>query len=378
MTDQELRDAAVSELLKTTLSGTQMTKRYGADWSKWPVGHWQNARGFLEQIGVTPPPVAPPWPTYPKPDVTGATVVTTASEFASAVASAKAGETIDVAAGVQIPGQFNGFQRVVPDGLVTVVFEPGAGFVGGGGDQYDAVWIRNAGGWYLWGGTVSNPTGGGIDVYALPGPFTWVAFTVGQVATTGVMIFPVGGDITNLTLAGLSGSSSQNLAWDPHTEKGTGFHAWNIADANNPGDGIVRDSLFVCDTADQATGAAVEVQADRCDTVTIWSRAKHLGFALPGTSWTGDAQTQVAGNVLQLWTNSGGTTPGPLTIKYAEGNNIQGRILETDGVQASADLTHVTVAYGAATGPILQNPRLSKIAYATKGGLQLEHCTPLP
>lgn len=200
---------------------------------------------------------------------------------------------------VTIPGEFTGFNRVVSGGTVNVIFEPGAGFSGMAGSNLPAVWLKGAGGWRIWGGTITNPQGNGILAYAMPGPFTWTGFTVHNTGNTCVAVYPIGGNITGLTLKGVAGTSSPDLSLDPHAEKGTGIHAWNIADATG---GTVSNSTFATDTVDQATGSAVEVEADQIGgNVTIFARATHVGFAVPGTSWTGDAQQQVAGNVIQLW-----------------------------------------------------------------------------
>lgn len=307
----------------------------------------------------------------PVPNLTHAVTVSSASAFSAAVRRAKAGQTINVRANVLIPGEFTGFDRVISGGTVDVVFQPGAGFTGNAGAGLPAVWIRNSGGWRIWGGTIVNPSGDGLMFYTLPGPFTWTGFSVGQTAGAGVDVFPTGGDISGLTLAGVAGSSSQDIDGDPHAEKGTGIHAWNIADSP---EGIVLNSTFAADTLNQATGAAVEIETDRVSNVVVYARAKHLGFALPGTTWTGDAKQQGAGNVVQLW---GGTPPGRLDIRYVEGNDIQGRILETAGLYGGADLSQVTVDYGRATGPILQNPLLSRVAYAAADGIRLGNVSPL-
>jgi hypothetical protein len=51
VTDSGLRDQAVAELLLTTLSGVQMAKKYGTpDWTRWGPGHFTNARGYLGQL----------------------------------------------------------------------------------------------------------------------------------------------------------------------------------------------------------------------------------------------------------------------------------------------------------------------------------------
>jgi hypothetical protein len=307
-----------------------------------------------------------------KPNLSGAVVIRSERQFRRAMRSAKAGQTFEVLGNVRIHRTFTGWNRVIRGGVVNVVFDPGAAFVGATKPLGAAVFVRGSGGWRIWGGRVTNPYGPGLRFYSLPGPFTWTGFVVDQVADTGVAVYPVGGDITHLTLAGRTGSSSQDLAYDPHMEKGTGLHGWNIADANG---GYVSDSTFAADTLGQATGAAVSIETDRVRSdVVIYARARHLGFALPGTSWTGDAQIQVAGNVIELWDVGG--KAGSLDIRYAEGNDIQGRILDTNG--CSGDLSSVRLDYGRATGPILQNPLLSRVAYQGKNGLRLGDVQPLP
>lgn len=308
-------------------------------------------------------------PPHPK----RAVLVTSAAAFARAVARARAGQTITVATGVQIPGEFKGFDRVVPGGTVNVVFQGNSGFTGMAGTQLPAVWLRRAGGWRIWGGTITNPDGIGILVNAMPGPVVWTGFTVHDTGDTCVAVYPADGDINGLTMMGQAGTADPDLAYDPHAEKGTGQHAWNIADATG---GVVENSIFATDTVNQATGAAVSIDTGQIGpNVTVYARADNVGFAIPGTTWTGDAQSQVAGNVVQLW---GASIPGSLDIAYIEGSDIQGRLLDTTGVDPGANLSTVHVDLGRATGPILQNPLLSRVAYQTTGGLSLGNVSPTP
>jgi len=245
-----------------------------------------------------------------------------------------------------------------------VVFEPGARFTGMGGNRAPAVWITNSGGWRIWGGAITNPDGSGLLMYRTPGPFTWTGFNVSNTGYTCVAVYPVGGNIDNVTLAGVAGTADPNLAWDPHGERGTGIHAFNIADAG-AGSGLVENTTIVADVLNQATGAGVEWDMYRTGpNDVLYAKATNLGFAVPGTTWTGDAQHQGAGNVVQLW---GGSSPpgGSLDIRYVEGDNIQGRMLETRGAAAGADYSNAILEYGVATGPILQNTGLSRVAYDT-------------
>jgi hypothetical protein len=309
----------------------------------------------------------------PLPSLSSAITVWSASAFSTAVANATAGQTINVLGNVLIPGEFTGFDRVISGGTVNVVFQPGAGFTGNAGARLPAVWIKNSGGWRIWGGTITNPMGNGIVVYNTVGNFTWTGFKVSNTGDTCVALYPSGGNINGITLKGVAGTATPNLAYDPHAEKGTGIHAWNIADATG---GLVQNATLAMDTVDQATGAAVEVEAGQLGpNVKMYARARHLGFAIPGTTWLGYAQQQGAGNVFQVW---GATPQAPFDLAYAEGNNIMGRILETDGAYGGADYSQSTLDYGRATGPILQSPLITKVAYARKANLTLGNVSPLP
>ena len=293
--------------------------------------------------------------------------VNSAAALTRATAHARAGQTIIVNGRVVIPGEFLGFNRVVPGGVVKVVFQRGVRFTGGAGSRLPSVYISGAGGWRIWGGAITNPSGSGILVHATPGPVTWTGFTVSNTAETCVSVFPASGNVTGVTLKGRTGTASPNLAFDPHAEKGTGIHAWNIGDAT---DGVVENSTFAADVVNQATGGAVQIDTSHIGAnVRVYARARHIGFPVPGTGWDGRARQQTAGNVVQLW---GASPPGNLQIKYEEGGDIQGRMLETSGIQEGADLSHVTVDYARITGPILLNKLMwSRAVYAVTGGLHL-------
>jgi hypothetical protein len=302
----------------------------------------------------------------PPPQPRDAVRVASAAAFERAVENARAGETILVSGNVRIAGKFTGFNRVIEGGTVDVVLGPGVRFVGGGKEEHPAVWVRDSGGWRIWGGTITNPVGGGLLFYSLPGPFTWTGFRVRDTADSCVGVLPVGGNIERLVLAGTTGTARPNLAFDPHSEKGTGIHAWNIADAK---EGVVAQSTFAADVVDEAVGAAVQIDTGRIGgEVTVYARARHLGFAVPGTSWTGIARSQVAGNVIQLW---GGTPKGTLDLRYVEGADIKGRLVDTHGVYEGANLSRVRVDLARVSGPILQNPLLSGPAVSASDGIQV-------
>jgi hypothetical protein len=303
----------------------------------------------------------------PAPSPADAIRVADAASFKRAIARARAGDTILATGNVRISGEFTGFDRVIKGGTVSVVLGPRVRFVGGAAHG-PAVWVRRAGGWRIWGGTITNPRGVGLLFYSLPGPVTWTGFRVYDTGSSCVAVLPVGGAIDRLVLKGLAGTAAPSLALDPHLEKGTGVHAWNIADARG---GLVERSTFAADVVDQATGAAVEIDTGHIGPdVNVYARARHLGFAVPGTQWTGAARKQVAGNVIQLW---GSTPHGSLDLRYIDGADIQGRLLDTTGVYPGTNLSRVTVGVANASGPILQNPRLSGPAVEAKDGLRVTH-----
>jgi hypothetical protein len=290
--------------------------------------------------------------------------VTSARAFTEAVEHARPGERIAVIGDVRIGGEFSGFDRVVPNPGVDVVFGPHVRFTGGRANL-PSVFVRGAGGWRIWGGTITNPSGDGLLLYALPGPFRWTGFHVRSTAGTCVSVLPVGGDIDRVDLQGVTGSARPDLELDPHSEKGTGIHAWNIGDADG---GLVENSTFAADVVDQATGAGVQIDTSRIGgRVVVSAQARHLGFAIPGTTWHGYARRQIAGNVVQLW---GGTPPGTLDLRSVEGDGIQGRLVDASGVSEGADLGRVHIGVARSIGPILESPLLSGAPVQLADGMQ--------
>jgi hypothetical protein len=291
--------------------------------------------------------------------------VSTASAFAAAVEAARPGDTIVARGSFAITGEFTGFDREVGGRGVTVLLGPRVRFTGGGGKNVPAVFVRGAAGWRVSGGSVTNSSGGGILVYAMPGPFSWTGFRVRDTAGTCVSVLPVGGSISGLVLAGVAGSAHPDLELDPHSEKGTGIHAWNIADAT---DGFVSDSTFAADVVGQATGSAVQIDTSRIGpNVRVYATARDVGFGVAGTSWRGFARRQVAGNVVQLW---GGSIPGTLELMYVAGADVQGRLIDASGVTEGADLSGVRVGITREAGRILENPLLTGPAVELVDGMQ--------
>ena len=63
--------------------------------------------------------------------------------------------------------------------------------------------------------------------------------------------------------------------------------------------------------------------------------------------------------------------PGALDLRYVDGADIKGRLVDTTGVDSEADLSHVRLGLARASGPILQNRALSGPAVETVGGMQV-------
>jgi hypothetical protein len=302
----------------------------------------------------------------PPPSSRSTVRVATVHSLERALAQAHAGETILVRGNLRIAGKFTGFNRIIRGGSVNVVFGPGVRFVGSPAQRSPAVWVHRSGGWRIWGGTVTNPGGVGLLFYSLPGPVTWTGFRVRDTASSCVSVLPVDGNIDRLELKGVTGTAKPNISLDPHAEKGTGIHAWNIADARG---GVVERSTFAADVVNQATGAAVEIDTGHVGPdVTVYARARHLGFALPGTRWTGVAKRQVAGNVIQLW---GGTPKGMLNLRYIDGGAVKGRLVDTTGVYPGADLSQIRVDHARVSGAILVNRALSGPAVEAVDGMRV-------
>lgn len=202
---------------------------------------------------------------------------------------------------------------------------------------------------------------GGPGIFIAKGHgFQWVGFTAHDGNADGLDLIPGYGDIGPFVMKGTLTHNGLVISGDPHQEKGTGIHACNSADGgHNLGDPSVRSTLAL-QIFQQPTGAGVELgmEGNAIQNLDLYLYADTIGLPLsqpsnPGPTWLGYAQSQVAGNLLQLW---GNTSFQSVVVKYAEGHNLQGRIIDTNGVE-TANIGGVTVAYARAYSCCLSAPK---------------------
>lgn len=246
-------------------------------------------------------------------------------------------------------------------GWAEVHFDRGTVFTGTSGD-YPAVWIDGSQNVRFYGGTVTNPHGSaGILIYD-SAYVTWWNFRIHDVGGSGLTVQGIHTANTNLDLKGDISHWGENLALDPHSEKGTGLHGALLADAYYG----VKDSRFALDLHDGSTGSGVEAggstSTDGFWDNTLYLRCRNLTMA---------ATTQVGGNCAQVW----GYNVIGNDFAYLVARNIQGRPYDASGLYGGQSLSTNRVVYGRASSTNL-NRRVGPTRWDPHGGTVFENVSP--
>ena len=297
------------------------------------------------------------------------------SAFAAAWSNLQPGDEIDVH-GVTFTGEVVLANKQLP-GWAEVHFDPATRFVGYPGAQnLPAVWIDKDADIRFYGGDISDSASGGqagtgILVYD-SSHVSWWGFDVHDVGGSGIFVSGVTEPVQSIDLKGEVSRWGQNLAWDPHSEKGTGVHGILVADSNYG----VEDSRFAIYAHDGGAGAGMEIggskPTDGAWGNTIYMRCENL---------TMQATSQIGGNCVQAW----GDNVVDNTVAYLEAEHIQGRAWDATGLYGGQSLSTDVVAYGRASDTNL-NPFLAKTepglpqqaAWDPEHGIQLVDVAPLP
>ena len=266
--------------------------------------------------------------------------VASASQLLAAIADLRAGDL------VQARGQFtvNG-STVIKNRLSApaVLDLAGVRYVYSGDQQLPAVWLNNPSYLRIYGGTATTDKTGGSGILVFGSQHVlWWGFNSHDNGGDGIRITPNIAPTQNDDFQGELAHNGLNLAWDPHTEKGSGLHAANLDDSGkNP----FHDNRFAFYIHDQPTGAGIQYGSSGIAPTnnTIYEKAVNLTFI---------SQTQTGGNAIQFWGVNGQTA----TLKYLETNNTQGYALFDGGMYQGTTLNGVTVQNGHATHTN-QNPR---------------------
>ena len=226
----------------------------------------------------------------------------------------------------------------------------GVSFVYGGGQDRPAVWLNNAKNVRIFGGNASTAHRGGACIVDYGSQHvTWWGFSAHDCGGTGFAAAAIGGPVDHDDFQGTIWKVGQNLAWDPHQEKGSGMHGANLWDGNYTGD--FTNNRFAFDMHDIPTGACVEFGNDQ-----PVSQATGNILYLRCVNATFVSTLQTGGNALQLW---GDTNTLGLDVKYLEAENLQGYALFDNGVYSGQTCTGVTIEHGNASNTN-QNPRYTR------------------
>ena len=240
-------------------------------------------------------------------------------------------------------------------GWAQVDFGRGTVFTGASDADRPAVWIDSSHDVRFYGGTVTNPRGGGGVLIYDSDYVTWWNFRIRYVGGSGLAVQGIHTADSHLDLRGAISHWGGNLALDPHQEKGTGLHGALLGDADRG----VRNSRFSLYLHDGPTGAGIEVggatSTDGFWDNTLYVRCKDL---------TMRATVQAGGNCVQVW----GENVIGNDFAYLDAEDIQGRPYDTSGMYEGQSLASDTVVYGRATHTNL-NPALP----ATDGLARLVH-----
>jgi hypothetical protein len=272
--------------------------------------------------------------------------VSTASQLLSAIAGLRAGDLVRATRAFTVNGITVIRNRLSSPAELDL---SRIRFVYSGGANHPALWLNNARNLYIYGGDFSTVDTGGNCITDHASQYVlWWGFTAHDCGNTGFSAQAVGGPVDHNDFQGTIWKVGQNLAWDPHAEKGTGLHGANLWDANQTGN--FTNNRFAFYAHDVPTGACVEFGNDQPS-----SQATGNVLYLRCVNATKVAQRQAGGNALQTW---GDTNTLGLDVKYLEADNLQGYAFWAGGVYPGQNLHGVTIEYGRASHTDL-NPRFA-------------------
>jgi hypothetical protein len=292
--------------------------------------------------------------------------VSSASELRSALSNLQPGDLVEATASFTVNGQTRISNRLSAPAELDLT---GVSFVYSGGQDYNAVWLDNAQNLYIFGGdTSTSDTGGGcISDYGSQHVLWW-GFTAHDCGGDGFDAQAIGGPVDHNDFQGTIWNVGQNLAWDPHSEKGTGLHGANLWDANYTAN--FTNNRFAFYAHDIPVGACVEFGNDQPT-----SQATGNTLYLKCVNATELSTTQTGGNALQIW---GDTNTLELDVKYLQADNLQGFALHDHGIYTGQTANGVTIEYGRATNTN-QNPRYAgRSPWDSYGNVAYKRVRPAP
>jgi hypothetical protein len=270
--------------------------------------------------------------------------VSNASQLLAAISNLQPGDLVEATGRFTVTGETIIKNRLSSPAELDLT---GVSFVYSGGSELPAVWLNNASNLYIYGGDMSTAGSGGSCLLDYGSQHVlWWGFTAHNCGGTGFAAMPVNAAVDNDDFQGEISQVGQNLAWDPHTEKGSGLHGVLLDDVSNSN--AFTNNRFAFSEHDIPTGACVQAGNNTMPTAAggnvLYLKCVNADFV---------ARNQTGGNGIQLW---GDTNNLGLDIRYLEVVNSQGYALWAGGLYSGQSLSGVTVEYGRASNTN-QNPR---------------------
>jgi hypothetical protein len=294
--------------------------------------------------------------------------VSNASELRAAISNLQAGDLVKATESFTVTGETVIRNRLSAPAELDI---SGVSFVYSGGQNDNAVWLDNAQNVYIYGGDISTSDTGGVCLRVYGSQHVlWWGFTAHDCGGSGFQAQAIGGPVDHNDFQGTIWKVGQNLAWDPHAEKGTGLHGANLWDANQTGN--FTNNRFAFNMHDIPTGACLQFGNDQPA-----SQATGNILYLKCVNATEVARHQTGGNALQVW---GDTNTLGLDVKYLEVKNSQGAAIYAGGTHRGQSDKGVTVEYGRASNTN-ENPHVrarQKTPWDTKHGIVYRNVQPAP
>lgn len=285
--------------------------------------------------------------------------VRNAAELEAAISNLRPGDLVKATTRFRVTGGMVIRNRLAAPAELDL---SGVSFVYSGGYNVQAVLINNARNLYIYGGNLSTAGTGGTCLTDHGSQYVlWWGFYLHNCGGSGFAAFtaPGSGPVDHDDFQGTITKVGQTLAWDPHSEKGTGVHGAILWDAQTSY--AFTNNRFAFFAHDIPTGACVELGNEQPA-----SQAAGNVLYEKCVNETEVAQRQTGGNGLQLW---GDTDNLGLDIPYLEVVHAEGRALETGGIDQGQSLAGVTVDYGRAVNTNLSPRFAGQDAWDTYGGV---------
>lgn len=295
--------------------------------------------------------------------------VSGAAALKAAISNLQPGDLVKATSSFTVAGETIIAKRLSSAAVLDLT---GVSFVYSGTSNLPAVWLNNSSHLQIYGGDLSTSDAGGSCLLDYGSQdVLWWGFSLHDCGGSGLAVFTTGAAVDRLDLEGTVTKVGQNLAWDPHAEKGTGLHGAILWDAGTTYP--FTNTRIALDEHDIPVGACVEIGNSAA------AVASGNSLILRCVNETEVSTTQTGGNGLQLW---GDTSSLDLDVQYIEVDNAQGRALEAGGVYSGQRLSGVTVEYGRASltnqNAALDGGARPGVRWDTVGAPTYRNVAPLP